>query len=114
MPEQRTAEAEPHRFAEVAAGPKSGQHLDLANLRTVRLRITVELGEARMLVREIISLRVGSIVQLSKMAGELTDIRANGLQLGKGEVVVIGDALHVRIAEIEGAQEQIDEMLAAE
>ena len=43
------------------------------------------------------------------MAGELADICANNLPLAKGEIVVIGDALHVRLAEVNGAQERSDE-----
>ena len=62
-----------------------------------------------MLVSEILALRVGSIVFLDKMAGELADICANNLPLAKGEIVVIGDALHVRLAEVNGAQERSDE-----
>ncbi len=102
--------AAPHTFSEVGAAGASSQHLDLRDLRGVRLSVSVELGQTRMLVRDILELRNGSIVPLNRMAGELTDIRVNGLPMGKGEVVVIGDALHVRLAEIEGAQEQIDEL----
>jgi len=53
-------------------------------------------------------------VQLSKLAGEMTDIYLNGLPLARGEVVVIGDTLHVRIGEIVGQEKQGDVFDAAE
>ena len=59
-----------------------------------------------MLVREVLELKRGSIVQLDKLAGEMTDIYVNGLHLARGEVVVIADVLHVRIGEIVGREEK--------
>lgn len=76
------------------------EHLSLDDVMNVRLRLTAELGKAPMKVREVLELKVGSIVTLNKLAGEPTDISVNGLPLARGEVVVISDILHVRISEI--------------
>lgn len=75
-------------------------HLDLEDMRNIRLRLSADLGRRTMRVREVLALKVGSIVTLDKMAGELTDISVNGLPLARGEVVVISDSLHVRMSEI--------------
>ena len=91
---------------------QSTVHLDLDNLKKVMLKVTADLGMAGMLVRDIIQLKEGSIVALNKMAGEMTDVYVNGLPLAKGEVVVIGDTLHVRISEILGAAELLEERLS--
>ncbi|MBM3290634.1 MAG: flagellar motor switch protein FliN, partial [Candidatus Hydrogenedentes bacterium] len=72
------------------------------------------LGACTMLVRDVLALQRGSVVQLSKLAGEMTDIYLNGLPLARGEVVVIGDTLHVRIGEIVGQEKQGDVFDAAE
>lgn len=74
--------------------------LTLDDLKNVRLSIEADLGHAPMKVRDVVALKVGSIVTLNKMAGELTDICVNGLPLARGEVVVINDSLHVRMSEI--------------
>jgi len=74
--------------------------LALDDLMNVRLTVTADLGHAPLKVREVVALKVGSIVTLNKMAGELTDIYVNGLPLARGEVVVINDSLHVRMSEI--------------
>ena len=105
MPSEEVIEAE---FAEVgevgeeveAAGSRPFERLDLEDVMNIRLRLTAELGHARIRVREVLALKVGSIVTLDKMAGELTDIFVNGLPLARGEVVVISDVLHVRLSEI--------------
>ena len=102
MPEEEVIEAD---FAEVgkvveADDSRPFERLDLEDVMSVRLRLTAELGQARIRVREVLALKVGSIVTLDKMAGELTDIFVNGLPLARGEVVVISDVLHVRLSEI--------------
>lgn len=88
---------------EVPAGP---EHLTLHDLRKAKLPLTAELGTCSMLVREVLDLKQGSVLQLSKMAGEMADLCVNGVPFARGEVVVLGDTLHVRIAEIFGMEEE--------
>ena len=100
------SKAEAHEFAEVEPSAEpAAQNLSLSDLAGVRLSITADLGKSSMLVRDIIELKKGSVVSLDKLAGEMTDVFVNGMPLAKGEVVVIGDSLHVRIAEIWGVNE---------
>lgn len=84
------------------------EHLALDNLMNIRLRLSAELGTTQMKVRDILELKAGSIVTLNKMAGEPTDITVNGLPLARGEVVVISDALHVRMSEILDSTEVLE------
>ncbi len=95
-------------FPEVeAVNATVGTHLSLDDIAKVPLYLTVDLGVASMKVRDILDLKVGSIVSLNKMAGEMTDVELGGQQIARGEVVVLGDVLHVRLSEIFGASETI-------
>ncbi|MDR3707095.1 MAG: flagellar motor switch protein FliN [Capsulimonadaceae bacterium] len=69
-------------------------------VQDIPLEITVELGRTKLLIRDILELGVGSIIELEKMAGEPVDLLANGLLIARGEVVVIEDNFGVRITEI--------------
>lgn len=80
-------------------------HLTLADLHGVKLRITADLGNARMKVKEVLELKVGSVVSLDKTAGDLTDVHLGDQRIARGEVVVIGDILNVRFSEITGVDE---------
>ena len=102
--------ASEHTFEEIvpAAGPPQ-QHLAIEDLDKVHLNISADLGSCLMLVRDVLELKRGSVIQLSKLAGEMTDIHVNGLPLARGEVVVIGDMLHVRIGEIIGQEQAAEE-----
>ena len=100
-------------FEPQAAKPRpevpADDRLTMEDLAPVRLAISAELGTAPLLVRELLALRQGSVIQLNRVAGELAELQVNGLSFAKGEVVVIGDSLHVRIAEVLGASEVEDE-----
>ena len=80
-------------------------NLDL--LMDVPLDITVELGRATRRVRDVLGLSPGSIVELSKLAGEPVDLLVNGRPIAKGEVVVIDENFAVRIVEILSREDRI-------
>jgi flagellar motor switch protein FliM len=64
------------------------------------ITISAELGKTSLPVKAILSLGEGSIVELDKLAGEPVDIKANGVLIAKGEVVVIDENFGIRITEI--------------
>jgi flagellar motor switch protein FliN len=64
------------------------------------ITISAELGRTSLPVRDILSLGEGSIIELDKLAGEPVDIKANGVLIAKGEVVVIDENFGVRVTEI--------------
>ncbi|UOF89367.1 flagellar motor switch phosphatase FliY [Fodinisporobacter ferrooxydans] len=73
-------------------------NLDL--LLDIPLSVTVELGRTRKLIREILELAPGAIVELDKLAGEPVDILINNKLIAKGEVVVIDENFGVRVTDI--------------
>jgi len=97
-----------HRFSDElgAPGGVAQERLTLRDLAQVNLEISADLGHCSMLVRDVLGLKRGSIVPLNKLAGEMADIYVNGVPLAKGEVMVMGDSLQLRIAEIYGATEK--------
>jgi flagellar motor switch protein FliN/FliY len=100
-------DAEAHEFHEefVAAAP-SQEHLRLEDLEEVKLEISADLGRCKIRVRDVLELQRGSVLALDKLAGEMADIFINDVPFGRGEVVVLVDSLHVRVAEIIGAMDK--------
>lgn len=102
--------ARDHEFSEVRRADRApSAHLELTDLRDVKLPITVDLGLCSMLVREVLDLKRGSVIRLNKMAGDATDVFVGDQPIAKGEVVVIGDSLHVRIGDIVGTEERAED-----
>jgi flagellar motor switch protein FliN len=81
----------------------NGDHSSIDLLMDVPLKVTVELGRAKMVVREVLDLQAGSVVELDRMAGEVVDIFINERLIAKGEVVVVDDKFGVRITEMMGS-----------
>ncbi|OLF06904.1 flagellar motor switch protein FliN [Actinophytocola xanthii] len=95
------APAEPAKQASAPTRPAvSG--LDL--LHGVEMEVTVELGRTRMTVRDLLSLRPGSVVELDRVAGSPADVLVNGRLIARGEVVVVDENFGIRITEIVTAE----------
>ncbi len=76
-------------------------------LMDIPLEVTVELGRVKMVVRDVVELGSGSIVEIDKAAGEPVDVMVNGRLVARGEVVVIEDNFGVRITEILSQQDRL-------
>ncbi len=75
-----------------------GSGLDV--VMDVPLRLSVEIGSAQLLVREILQLAKGSVVELDRMNGEPADIFVNERLVARGEVTVVEEKLAVKIVEV--------------
>ncbi|HWA82563.1 MAG TPA: flagellar motor switch protein FliN, partial [Fimbriimonadaceae bacterium] len=82
----------------------------LSLLMDIPLEISVELGRVKMLVKDVVELGTGSIVEIDKAAGEPVDVMVNGRLVARGEVVVIEDNFGVRLTEILNAQERLNRL----
>ncbi|KAF1083365.1 MAG: Flagellar motor switch protein FliN [Candidatus Rifleibacterium amylolyticum] len=76
-------------------------------LLDVPLQITVELGRTRMLIKDVLELGIGSVVELNKLAGESVEVFVNNKLIAKGEVVVIDENFAVRITSIINPQDRL-------
>jgi flagellar motor switch protein FliN/FliY len=74
-------------------------------LHEVEMGVTVELGRTRMLVRDILDLSPGSVIELDRAAGAPIDVLVNGTLIARGEVVVIDEEFGIRITEVVGYEE---------
>ncbi|MFQ5828966.1 MAG: flagellar motor switch protein FliN [Candidatus Methylomirabilia bacterium] len=87
-------------------GPTPG--LDM--ILDIMLPVTVELGRTKMLIRDILALSPGSVLELEKLAGEPVDLLVNDRLIGKGEVVIIDENFGVRLTQISRAAERIQSL----
>ncbi|MBC8065002.1 MAG: flagellar motor switch protein FliN, partial [Chlorobia bacterium] len=106
-------------FQQVAGGLANGASGGMAPLEDsngldllmdIPLEISVELGRVKMLVKDVVELGTGSIVEIDKAAGEPVDVMVNGRLVARGEVVVIEDNFGVRLTEILNPQERLQKL----
>jgi flagellar motor switch protein FliN/FliY len=72
---------------------------EIAFLGDVPVQIEAQLDRRMLTVREVLDLRAGSVVTMTRSAGENIDICIAGRMIGFGEVVIIENSVGVRITD---------------
>lgn len=90
--------------ASAAASPMP-RNLDF--LLDVTLQVSVEVGRTRMSIQDLLQLGQGSVIELSKLAGEPLDVFINERLVARGEAVIINEKFGVRITDIISPQERV-------
>lgn len=98
MSEKNMQVAGDGEFDELRSDTKEGRGIEF--LLDIPLVITVELGRTRMLVRDLLQIGQGSVVELDKLAGEPMEILVNNKLVARGEVVVVNEKFGVRVTDI--------------
>lgn len=96
-------------FGNQAVG-NNGKPRNIDMLLDVDLEVLVELGRKNMLIKDVLKLGKGSVVELDKAAGEPLGIFVNGRKLAEGEVVVVDDHFGIRITQLAGTAERIQSL----
>ncbi|HOF87696.1 MAG TPA: FliM/FliN family flagellar motor switch protein [Armatimonadota bacterium] len=76
---------------------RDGVERPLGALSDVEVIATVELGRAQLLVRDILKLRHGAVIELEKLVGQPADLLVNTMPFAKGEVIVVNGRFGFRI-----------------
>jgi flagellar motor switch protein FliN/FliY len=94
-------------------GPKAaavpGQELNLNLILDVSVTLALEVGRARMPVRELLQLAPGAIVELDRLASEPLDVLVNGVRIARGEVVVVDEKFGIRLTDVVSATERMEQ-----
>jgi flagellar motor switch protein FliN len=106
MAEQAIAEASPAAqpaqifpaFGE--SGNKGSMMNELDMILDIPVQISVELGRAKITIKNLLQLAHGSVVELDAMAGEPMNVLINGTLIAQGEVVVVNDKFGIRLTDI--------------
>ena len=80
---------------------------DMDFLLDIPVEVSVELGRTKMLINDLLHLSQGSVIELSKLAGETLEIFANQKLVARGEVVVVNEKYGIRLSEIISPSERI-------
>ena len=83
---------------------------NLRVLENIEVRLTVEVGNTEIKIKDLLRLNEGSVVELERLAGEPLDILANGTKIAKGEVVMVGEKFGIRFTEVADPEELIENL----
>ncbi len=105
------AEGAASHSADTVTGPDSSGGESAVNMEfllDIPLEVTVELGRTKMLINDMLKLGQGSVIELSKLAGESLEILANQKPIARGEVVVVNEKYGVRLTEVISPMERVE------
>ena len=91
------------RERQAPEGPLPATALNAGGMKVlydVEMTLTAEIGRTRLLLREVLNLTPGAVLELDRNAGSPADILVNGRLIARGEVVVLDEDYAVRITEI--------------
>lgn len=97
----------PPSFDDKAVAPAQNNDVNLDVLLDVPVTLSMEVGRARIPIRNLLQLNPGSVVELERAAGEPLDVYVNGTLIAHGEVVVINDRFGVRLTDVVSPTERI-------
>jgi flagellar motor switch protein FliN/FliY len=72
---------------------------EIAHLSDTRIDLEVELDRKIMTLRELLRIEVGGVLRMGRSAGENIDILVDGKVIGFGEIVIIEDAMGIRVTD---------------
>lgn len=104
------AEAAESENSEALSDKEDHQGRNLNLIMDIPLRVSVELGRAKMLVSELLNLGQGSVIELSKLAGEPMEVLVNDKLVARGEAVVVNEKFGVRLTDIISPKERVEQL----
>lgn len=107
-PAERTPEAGATERSQASSTGATPANMDF--ILDVPIEVTVELGRTKLLVNELLKLGQGSVIELSKLAGQTLEILANQKLVARGEVVVINEKYGVRLTEVVSPMERVERL----
>jgi flagellar motor switch protein FliN/FliY len=92
------------------AKAQSNSELDLGMVLDIPVTISMEIGRAKINIRNLLQLSQGSVVELDRLAGEPMDVLVNDTLIAHGEVVVVNDKFGIRLTDVISAEERIQKL----
>jgi len=89
---------------------KNESNQDIEFILDIPVLLTVELGRTKIVIKNLLQLTQGSVIELNGMAGEPMDVLVNGCLIAQGEVVVVNEKFGIRLTDITSPAERIKKL----
>ncbi|MGI0407159.1 flagellar motor switch protein FliY [Helicobacter himalayensis] len=76
----------------------------------VRLNVRVRIGQKRMLLKDVISMDIGSVIELNQLANDPLDILVDDKVIARGEVVIVDGNFGIQITDIGSRKERLEQL----
>lgn len=87
--------------------PVDGPTADLSMILDIPVTLSMEIGQTRISISDLLKLGRNSVIELQRMADEPMDVLVNGTLVAHGEAVVVGDRFGIRLTDVISPQERL-------
>ena len=79
-------------------------------LYDIPLQVTVEVGRSRILLKDLLKMDEGYVIELDKLAGEPLDLYVNSKLIARGEAVMVGEKFGIRLTDVVSTADRIQNL----
>lgn len=90
--------------------PPQSPSRDIEFLFDVPLQVSVEVGRTKILLKDLLQMGEGYVVELDKLAGEPLDLYVNSRLIARGEAVKVGEKFGVKLTEIVSQSDRLEKL----
>lgn len=101
---------QPASFPPVQQAETGGTPKNIDFILDIPLSVTVYVGSTRMVIRDLLQLAQGSVIELDKLAGEPMEVMVNNKLVARGEVVVVNEKFGIRLTDVVSAAERVQQL----
>jgi len=109
-PEETAELLKEHREEPVSQPDQNNLVRELEFLYGVPLQVSVEVGRARILLKDLLQMGEGYVVELDKQAGAPLDLYVNSRLIARGEAVKVGDRFGIKLTEVVSQSDRIEHL----
>jgi flagellar motor switch protein FliN/FliY len=86
------------------------EDLNLDVILDIPVTVSMEIGQTKLNIRNLLQLNQGSVIELDRLAGEPLDVLVNGTLIAHGEVVVVNEKFGIRLTDVISPAERVKKL----
>jgi flagellar motor switch protein FliN/FliY len=87
-----------------------GEMKNIGLIMDVKLPVRVRIGKKKMLLKDVLSMDIGSVIELNQLANDPLDILVDDHVIAQGEVVIVDGNFGVQITSIGSKRDRLTKL----
>ncbi|MGI9536773.1 MAG: flagellar motor switch protein FliN [Desulfocapsaceae bacterium] len=100
----------PDQFENDDASLDASKSRGLQFLYDVPLQVSVEVGRCKILLKDLLEMGIGQVIELDKMADDPLDLYVNSRLIARGKAVMIGDKFGIELTDVISTSDRIEKL----
>lgn len=89
---------------------KLDEYGNISMLLDIKLNVHVRIGQKRMLLKDVIAMDIGSVIELNQLANEPLEMLVDDKVIAHGEVVIVDGNFGIQITDIGTRKERLEQI----